>query len=122
MKKIGKITSQQISWLREQNICQIQKKTFLVIESYGTSQKDDVSVLSLQEQIALETLEDTAQFSDNHDSVGWLRREIKLTLQYNKLLALSRFHSLEKKIKQQFTEKYKNTINNYTSKGYAVKL
>ena len=70
MKKIGKITSQQISWLREQNICQIQKKTFLVIESYGTSQKDDFSVLSLQEQIALETLEDTVQFSDNHDSVG----------------------------------------------------
>ena len=74
MKKIGKITSEQISWLREQNICQIQKKTFLVIESYGTSQKDDVSVLSLREQIALETLEDTVQFSDNHDSVGLLRK------------------------------------------------
>ena len=74
MKKIGKITSEQISWLREQNICQILKKTFLVIESYGTSQKDDVSVLSLREQIALETLEDTVQFSDNHDSVGLLRK------------------------------------------------
>ena len=74
MKKIGKITSEQISWLREQNICQILKKTFLVIESYGTSQKDDVSVLSLRQQIALETLEDTVQFSDNHDSVGLLRK------------------------------------------------
>ena len=35
---------------------------FWSLESYRTYQKDDVSVLPLQEQTALETLENTVQF------------------------------------------------------------
>ena len=37
---------------------------------------------------------------------------------------MSRFHSLEKKFKQhpEFASKYKNTVNDYISKGHAVKL
>ena len=97
---------------------------FWSLESYGTCQKDDVSVLPLQEQKALEKLENTVQFVDNHYSVGLLWKENKPTLPYNKSLALSRFHSLEKEFKQhpEIAEKYKNTVNDYISKGHAVKL
>ena len=89
-------------------------ESFWSLESYGTCQKDDT----------LETLENTVQFVDNHYSVGLLWKENKPTLPYNKSLALSRFHSLEKKFKQhpEFTEKYKNTANDYISKGHEVKL
>ena len=94
------------------------------LENYGTCQKDDVSVLPLQEQKALQTLENTVQFVDNHYSAGLLRKENKPTLPYNKSLALARFHSLDKKFKQhpEFGEKYKNIVNDYISKGHAVKL
>ena len=96
---------------------------FWSLESYGTCQKD-VCVLPLQEQKALKTLENTVQFVDNHYSVGLLWKESKPTLPHNKSLALSRFHSLEKKFKQhpELAEKYKNTVNDYISKGHAVKL
>ena len=99
-------------------------KTFWSLESYGTCQKDDVSALPLQEQKPLETLENTVQFLGNHYSVGLLWKENKPTLPYNKSLALSRFHSLEKKFRQhpEFFKKYKNTVNDYISKGHAVKL
>ena len=85
---------------------------------------NDVSVLQLQEQKALETLENTVQFVDNHYSVRLLCKENKPALPYNKSLALSRFHSLEKKFKQnaEFTEKYKNTVNDCISKDHAVKF
>ena len=97
---------------------------FWSLESYGTCQKDDVSVLPLQEQKALGTLENTIQFVDNHYSVGLLWKENKPTLPYNKSLALSRFHSLEKKFKQhpEFAEKYKSAVKDYISKGHAVIL
>ena len=45
---------------------------FWSLESYGTCQKDGVSVLPLQEQKALETLEYTVQFVDNHYSIRLL--------------------------------------------------
>ena len=37
---------------------------------------------------------------------------------------MARFHSLDKKFKQhpEFGEKYKNIVNDYISKGHAVKL
>ena len=97
---------------------------FWSLESYGPCQKDNVSVLPFQEQKDLETLENTVQFVDNHYSVRLLWKENKPTLPYNKSLALSRFHSLEKKFKQhpEFAEKYKSTVKDYISKGHAVIL
>ena len=97
---------------------------FWSLESYGTCQKDDVSVLPLQEEKTLGTLENTVQFVDNHYSVRLLWKENKPTLPYNKSLALSRFHSLEKKFKQhpEFAEKYKSTVKDYISKGHPVIL
>ena len=97
---------------------------FWSLESYGTFQKDDVSVLPLQEQKALETLENTVQFVDNHYSFGLLWKENKPTLTYNKSPALSRFHSLENKFKQhpEFADKYKSTVKDYISEGHAVML
>ena len=61
---------------------------------------------------------------DNHYSVGLLWKGNEPTLPFNKSLALSRFHSLEKEFKQhpKFAEKYKNTINDYINKGHAVNL
>ena len=97
---------------------------FWSLESYGPCQKDNVSVLPFQEQKDLETLENTVQFVDNHYSVRLLWKENKPTLPYNKSLALSRFHSLEKKFKQhpEFAEKYKSTVKDYISKGHPVIL
>ena len=97
---------------------------FWSLESYGPCQKDNVSVLPFQEQKDLETLENTVQFVDNHYSVRLLWKENKPTLPYNKSLALSRFHSLEKKFKQhpEFAEKYKSAVKDYISKGHAVIL
>ena len=78
--------------VKETELLSSTVEKFWLLESYGTCQKDDVSVLPLQEQKALETLENTVQFVDNHYSVGLLWKEIKPTLPYNKSLALSRFH------------------------------
>ena len=97
---------------------------FWSLESYGTCQKDNVSVFPLQERKALETLESTVQFVDNHYSVELLWKENKPTLPYKKSLALSRFHSLEKNFRQrpEFTEKHKNTVYDYINKSYALTL
>ena len=78
--------------VKETELLSSTVEKFWLLESYGTCQKDDVSVLPLQEQKALETLENTVQFVDNHYSVGLLWKEIKPTLPYIKSLALSRFH------------------------------
>ena len=65
VEKVEQITSEQISWLRKQLLSNAVER-FWSLESYGTCQKDDVSVLPLQERKALETLENTVQFADNH--------------------------------------------------------
>ena len=49
---------------------------FWSLESYGPCQKDNVSVLPFQEQMDLETLENTVQFVDNHYSVRLLWKKI----------------------------------------------
>lgn len=66
---------------------------FWSLESYVTCQKNDIYVLPLQEQKALETLENTVQFGD-HYSVGLLWKKNKPTLPINKSLAFPGFHSL----------------------------
>lgn len=88
-------------------------KRFWSLESYGTSQKDDVSLLPFQGRNVLETLENSVQFVDNHYSLELLWKENKPTLPYNKSVALKRFHSLENKFKQhpEFAEKYNSTVN-----------
>lgn len=88
-------------------------KRFWSLESYGTFQKDDVSLLPFQGRNVLETLENSVQFVDNHYSLELLWKENKPTLPYNKSVALKRFHSLENKFKQhpEFAEKYNSTVN-----------
>ena len=97
---------------------------FWSLENYGTCQNDDIFlILPLKEQKALEKLENTVQFVDNHYSVGLLWKENEPTLPYKKSLALSRFHSLEKKFKKhpQFAEKDKNIANDNIKKGLITK-
>ena len=86
---------------------------FWSLESYGTFQKDDVSLLPLQGRNVLETLENTVQFVDDRYSLELLWKEYKPTLPYNKSVALKRFHSLENKFKQhpEFAEKCNSTVN-----------
>ena len=55
-------------------------ESFWSLESCGTCQKDVISVLPLQERIALETLENTVEFVDNHCSVEILWNENKTSL------------------------------------------
>ena len=109
--------------VKETEILSNTVERFQSLESYGTCEKN-VSFLQLQEQNTLETLKNKVKFVDNHYSVRLLWKENKPPLLYNKSLVLPRFHSLEKKFKQhpEFAKKYKNTVNNYISKGHAVKL
>lgn len=88
-------------------------ETFWSLESFGTFQKNDVSLLPLQGRNVLETLENTVQFVDNHYSLELLWKENKPTLPCNKSVALKRFHSLENKFKQhpEVAEKYNSTVN-----------
>ena len=64
------------------------------------------------------------EYKNNRFTVRNLWKENQPSLQFNKSLALSRFSSLEKKFEQnpEFTNKYKDTINDYVNKNHAVKL
>ena len=62
--------------IKETELLSNTVERFWSSESYGTCQKNDVSVLPLQEQKALETLENTVQFVDNHYSVGYCGKKI----------------------------------------------
>ena len=97
---------------------------FWQIESYGTVNKNDPSLLPRNEKKALQILESTVEKVDNHYSVGLLWKENPSLLPNNRNLALSRLTSLEKKFKNnpEFGEKYKATINDYISKGHASKI
>ena len=96
----------------------------MIIRKLSNLSKGLYFCLTITRTKALESLENTVQFVDNHYSVGLLWKENKPTLPYNKSPALSRFHSLEKKFRQhpEFFKKYKNTVKDYISKGHAVKL
>ena len=73
---------------------------------------------------AIEILESTVNKKNNHYNVGLFWKDENTILPYNRSTALSRFHSLEKRLakKPTIATKYKDTINDYIEKGHATKL
>ena len=73
---------------------------FWSLKSYGTYQKDDASVLPLQEQKALETLKNTIHFVENYLVLDYY--ENKINQPYTKSLTLSMFHPLYDSLEKKF--------------------
>ena len=81
-------------------------------------------MLKREDQQALKILSDTVKNEGNRYSVGLLWKDEKPLLHNNRDLAVARLKSLEKKLAKNETtaEMYRNTMNEYISKGHATKL
>ena len=66
----------------------------------------------------------TTHVSNNHYTIGLLRKDSDVTLPNNRPLAVSRFLSLENKLnkKPELKKRYTDTIRDYINKGHATKL
>ena len=97
---------------------------FWAMERYETVSKDSIWLKSLHQQKALKDLENTFKYKTNRYTVGNLWQENQPLLPFKKPLAVSRFSSLEKKLRRhpEFANKYKDTTNDYVNKGHSVKL
>ena len=99
------------------NICKFWEN-----ESYGTSPKS--VLLPPYDQRALEILKNTTKFKNGHFEVGHLWKDGLPRLPNNRDLAVTRFKSLEKKIRKNrdFHELYKTQIKEYSELGHAKQL
>ena len=97
---------------------------FWQTEPYGILKRDDTILMPKQDRKAIEILESIVNKKNNHYTVGLLWKDENIILPYNHSTALSRFHSLEKRLAKNPTivTKYKDTINDYIEKGHATKL
>ena len=97
---------------------------FWKLESYGTSSKDNLNEIPSEEKKALKMLESTTSKENCQYKVGLLWKDDNPKLPNNRSLALSRLYSLENKLKKNpdLKSKYIESINDYISKGHAVKL
>ena len=97
---------------------------FWEIESYGVSEEPSSSVLPEIEQRALNILQETTVNKNRRYTVGLLWDSNDVLLADNKNIALSRLFSLERKFTNnpQLVERYKEAMEDYISKGRAIKL
>ena len=96
---------------------------FWEIETYGTKENDS-SLLLMQDQRAIRILEETVSKEKDKYKVGLLWKNDNVELPYNRIVAMNRFNSLEKKFKRDpdIENKYKEIIKDYIKKGHATKL
>ena len=87
-------------------------ENFWEIESYGTNHQETSSSFSKEEQRAIQTLEKTVSFENDHYSVGLLRINEQPSLNNNQNLACTRLYSLERKFQRDpsLAAKYKQKI------------
>ena len=99
-------------------------ESFWQTESYGILKRDDPILMPKQDRKTIEILESTVNKKNSHYTVGLLWTDENTILPYNRSTALSRFHSLEKRLAKNLTTttKYKDTINDYIEKEHATKL
>ena len=97
---------------------------FWEIESYGVSEEQSSSILPEIEQRALNILQETTVNKNCQYTVGLLWDSDDVPLTDNKNIALSQLFSLERKFTNnpQLAERYKETMEDYISKGHATKL
>ena len=99
-------------------------QNFWKLDSYGTLPKMSPELLPPNEKRTLEILQKTTIIRDNHIETGLLWKKDEPVLPYNRILALNRFHSLEKKFRKNpdFANLYSKQIDEYISLGHARKL
>ena len=99
-------------------------QNFGKLHSYGALPKMSPELLPPNEKRTLEILQKTTIIRDNHIETGLLWKKDEPVLPYNRILALNRFHSLEKKIRKNpdFANLYSKQIDEYISLGHAHKL
>ena len=98
---------------------------FWELETCVTRPKAELTLLPKSEQKAIKVPKGTVEkMTDNHYSIGFLWREHRPVLLFNRDLAIIRLKSLENKLKKdpEFYKTYKNTMKDYINKGYASKL
>ena len=102
----------------------IQVEQFWWVESYGTLKPYDRENMTKEEKKGIKILETTTTKRGNHYKVRLLWKENNPILNYNKGMAVHRFHLTERKFTKnnKFVIKYKGNINEYISKGYARRL
>ena len=99
-------------------------ENFWKIDSYRTTKFANTSLQPRNEIKALDILEKTVRKIDGYYSLGLLWRDKFSNLPNNKSLALSRFLSLEKNLKNnpEYHKQYQKTIKGYIEKGHAAKI
>ena len=97
---------------------------FWEIEWYGVSENQSSSSLPEIEQRTLNILQEKTVNKSSRYTVGLLWDSDDVLLTDNKIIALSRLFSLERKftINPQLTERYKEAMEDYISKCHATKL
>ena len=97
---------------------------FWEIESYGVSEEQSSSILPEIEQRALNILQETTVNKNSRYTVCPLWDSDDILLTDNKNIPLSRLFSLERKFTNnpQLTERYREAMEDYISKGLATKL
>ena len=100
-----------------------QVEKFWASESYGFGNASD-SANSIEDNRALEVLEETTRLKNGRYEVGLLWRNNVTHLPNNRSLAEKRLKQLKKRFDRdpEFTEQYRAVMNDYVDKGYAVKL
>ena len=92
-------------------------------ESFGTKY-EDVTSRSREDKRAIETLERTVKHVSGRYEVGMLWREQEVEFPDNRLMAVKRLESTERKLKrdEDLARKYCAIIEDYVDKGYTRKL
>ena len=94
------------------------------VESNGAMKLYDRENITKEEKRTAKILETTTAKIENHCEVGILWKEKNHILNYSKDMTAHRFHLTGRKFTKnnKLAVKYKDTINEYKSKGYARKL
>ena len=96
---------------------------FWQTESFGV--KNEVSrSLSVQDQRAMQVLEQNTKFVKGHYEVPMLWKDPDVKMPYNRFMAEKRFETLTKRFTKDpvFQSRYSDVMNSYIDKGFARKL
>ena len=74
---------------------------FWEIENYGTVPKHDDRIMTKDEKMALNILQNTISFKEGEYETGLLWREDRVNLPNNRQLTVQRLQSLEKKVSKK---------------------
>ena len=97
---------------------------FWRLESYGTLPLLSPSLLTKDEKLALEILNQTTLKRGSKFEIGMLWKENEVVLKNNRQLAVCRLKSTERRLKglPEIKQRYSNTIKEYLQDGHARKL